>query len=177
MKTRLLAAAMLALAIPALAVVGCHSEATSPVAPAGPGPDEALHRPPGGRFCGGIGGFQCPPGYVCEDDPSDDCDPRRGGADCGGICLEDDVDEDDCRYPVRRYVSRSRRQCAAVLFMCADGLLPFFDRTGCGCEGCPTYGDSMDCGPSRCRPGQFCCNESCGICAPLGGACTQQVCE
>lgn len=39
-----------------------------------------------GDFCGGIAGFPCPEGYTCVDDPSDDCDPTRGGADCGGIC-------------------------------------------------------------------------------------------
>lgn len=33
------------------------------------------------------------------------------------------------------------------------------------------------CGPSFCRQGTFCCNESCGICAPIGGFCTQQLCE
>ena len=39
-------------------------------------------------FCGGFAGFECPEGYQCVDDPSDDCDPRRGGADCIGICVE-----------------------------------------------------------------------------------------
>lgn len=32
------------------------------------------------------------------------------------------------------------------------------------------------CGGNTCGPGTFCCNRSCGICAPLGGFCTQQVC-
>jgi hypothetical protein len=32
------------------------------------------------------------------------------------------------------------------------------------------------CGNNRCGSGEFCCNESCGICAPKGGSCTQQVC-
>ncbi|MCI5120441.1 MAG: hypothetical protein D3908_04450 [Candidatus Electrothrix sp. AUS4] len=36
--------------------------------------------------CGGIGGFLCPEGLECVDDPSDDCDPANGGADCMGIC-------------------------------------------------------------------------------------------
>jgi hypothetical protein len=39
-------------------------------------------------FCGGIAGFPCPTGQTCIDDPSDDCDPNQGGADCGGICVE-----------------------------------------------------------------------------------------
>jgi hypothetical protein len=38
-------------------------------------------------FCGGIAGIPCPGAGRCIDDPSDDCDPRKGGADCGGMCV------------------------------------------------------------------------------------------
>ncbi|SEO38064.1 Kazal-type serine protease inhibitor family protein [Nitrosovibrio sp. Nv6] len=38
------------------------------------------------KSCGGIAGIPCPQGKTCIDDPSDDCDPKRGGADCPGIC-------------------------------------------------------------------------------------------
>jgi hypothetical protein len=38
--------------------------------------------------CGGFAGIECPGGLLCIDDPSDDCDPKNGGADCGGICVE-----------------------------------------------------------------------------------------
>ncbi|KAL2129562.1 hypothetical protein VTI74DRAFT_7611 [Chaetomium olivicolor] len=38
-------------------------------------------------FCGGIAGVQCEDGKKCVDDPRDDCDPKNGGADCGGICV------------------------------------------------------------------------------------------
>ena len=38
------------------------------------------------QACGGIAGIQCPQGKACIDDPADDCDPKRGGADCPGIC-------------------------------------------------------------------------------------------
>lgn len=38
------------------------------------------------RACGGIAGIPCPEGQTCVDDPRDDCDPKRGGADCPGIC-------------------------------------------------------------------------------------------
>lgn len=37
--------------------------------------------------CGGIAGTRCPEGKVCVDDPADNCDPARGGADCPGRCL------------------------------------------------------------------------------------------
>ena len=39
--------------------------------------------------CGGFAGLPCPAGQQCVDDPSDDCDPKNGGADCGGICVGD----------------------------------------------------------------------------------------
>jgi hypothetical protein len=41
---------------------------------------------PAAIVCGGIAGFPCPPDYECVDDPSDNCDPDGGGADCIGIC-------------------------------------------------------------------------------------------
>lgn len=39
-------------------------------------------------FCGGFAGFQCEDKTkTCVDDPRDDCDPKNGGADCGGLCV------------------------------------------------------------------------------------------
>lgn len=39
------------------------------------------------KLCGGFAGFSCSGGKVCMDDPRDDCDPKQGGADCGGVCM------------------------------------------------------------------------------------------
>lgn len=40
------------------------------------------------QFCGGFAGFPCEKkGDTCIDDPRDDCDPKNGGADCGGLCV------------------------------------------------------------------------------------------
>lgn len=127
-----------------------------------------------GRFCGGFGGIQCPPGLVCEDDPSDDCDPDRGGADCGGVCVPGDGD-DDCDSPDREYVSRDPGWCQAIFFRCDRGEVPFFDACGCGCES--SGSDGIPCGDDACRQGEFCCNPSCGICAPLGGSCILIDCD
>jgi hypothetical protein len=43
---------------------------------------------PTGPQCGGIAGLPCPSGQECVDDPNDDCDPKQGGRDCGGICSD-----------------------------------------------------------------------------------------
>lgn len=43
---------------------------------------------PTGAPCGGFAGIPCEgPGEVCVDNPSDDCDPKHGGADCIGVCV------------------------------------------------------------------------------------------
>jgi hypothetical protein len=42
--------------------------------------------PPPSVFCGGIAGIACPGRGQCVDNPNDMCDPKAGGADCGGIC-------------------------------------------------------------------------------------------
>jgi hypothetical protein len=41
----------------------------------------------GNIFCGGFANIPCPAGLSCIDDPGDDCNPAKGGADCSGICV------------------------------------------------------------------------------------------
>jgi hypothetical protein len=57
---------------------------------------------PDAAFCGGFGGLPCADGETCIDDPTDDCDPNAGGADCGGICVpdEDPTDTGDTEGPM-----------------------------------------------------------------------------
>lgn len=109
----------------ALLGTGCRNTAEARNPPANQGM-------PGG-FCGGIAAIQCPEGYVCVDDPSDDCDPNHGGADCGGLCQKA-PDKPACDQPDRTYVSRDPDRCAAIRFVCDPGKAPFFDDCGCGCE-------------------------------------------
>jgi hypothetical protein len=51
-----------------------------------------------------------------------------------------------------------------------------------GCSGAVTVpadggpANGVQCGTNACVAGEFCCNESCGICAPAGGSCTMQQC-
>jgi hypothetical protein len=103
--------------------------------------------------CGGIAGFPCPGAGVCQDDPSDSCDPQNGGADCGGIC-----------------------RCGPTPKPCAQGTVWNGDPAICACVPEPPAQGST-CGMNTCPAGQFCCNASCGICAPMGGVCIQIACE
>lgn len=134
--------------------------------------DEALK--PGAQFCGGFANLQCPSGYTCVDDPTDGCNPAKGGADCGGYCKKAAPKGNACKDPNRQYVATSPEECQLVKFFCAEGT-PFFDDCGCGCD--TSTATATPCGTSTCGAGQYCCNASCGICAPEGGVCTQQVCE
>ena len=43
--------------------------------------------------CGGFVGATCSDGFECVDDPEDDCDPQKGGADCMGICVPEPGNE------------------------------------------------------------------------------------
>ncbi len=47
---------------------------------------KCVKAPPLYAMCGGIAGMACPIGHVCVDDIRDSCDPKKGGADCSGIC-------------------------------------------------------------------------------------------
>jgi hypothetical protein len=49
-----------------------------------------------GQFCGGIANIACPEGQVCVNDPTDNCDPALGGADCGGVCVTDPDPDPAC---------------------------------------------------------------------------------
>ena len=87
-----------------------------------------------GQFCGGIAGIPCPEGTRCVDDPSDSCDPERGGADCRGVCVAEEQAEQCGTAPTKSYILREPAQCAAVMFACKQGSQPFFDACGCGCQ-------------------------------------------
>jgi len=144
------------------------------------------------EYCGGFAGLACSDSTdTCEDDPSDTCDPNNGGADCIGICTGTNGGGNGggnagngggngnngngggkkCKdTDTKTYVGHSADECAIIRFTC-DGGDYFADECGCGCE-VPLE----VCGGNTCAADEFCCNESCGICAPTGGVCTQQFC-
>lgn len=156
------------------------------------------------RFCGGIAGIPCPDGFTCVDDPGDDCDPRKGGADCGGICVRRIKDVcatvrcrrgthccPDCgRVCIPDTVS-CKEACPGTFcggiagIPCPDGFTCIDDprddcdpkRGGADCGGICVRKGGEPCGRTRCGRGEYCCNPSCGVCAPEGGACAAIVCE
>lgn len=129
-----------------------------------------------GPTCGGFAGIACPGSGVCVDDPSDDCDPDAGGADCSGICrctsigLCVDGQHWDGSPDVCGCVSNTN-PCAAVL--CPT-------QTECVVKGgqaqCVPIGGAQ-CGDATCNQGLVCCNASCGICTRPGEACIQIACD
>ncbi len=159
---------------------------------------------PSPPFCGGIAGFACPGFGVCIDNPNDSCDPAHGGADCGGLCSCDayQVCKPGYRFDAKANVCDCVRveadPCAVVRCMsgthceatagvascvadfnpCTAALCPV--GTICVAQGSepaclPAVGET--CGSVSCPIGTKCCNRSCGICVPPGGACIQMMCE
>ena len=97
-----------------------------------------------GPFCGGIAAIPCPGNGHCVDDPRDDCDPKNGGADCGGICI--------CpNNPCATVLCQTGTQC--VVHDCTPSCEPIDD----GCGGCPA--------------GQYCCDPLHDRCVPVGNLC------
>lgn len=85
---------------------------------------------PSGPFCGGFAGIECPGAGTCQDDPGDDCDPARGGADCGGLC-----------------------ECQS-LALCIQGTI--FDPSPEVCACVPQEPEPDACAAVRCRSGTHC---------------------
>lgn len=127
----------------ALAVAGCLIGVTHPALAAEQGGATAEQKKPAtGAFCGGIAAITCTEGLVCVDDPKDTCDPTKGGADCGGICMSAEgkkakkPKKSQCSYdnPAQHYVAKSPDACATIRFACEEGSRPFFNSCGCGCQ-------------------------------------------
>jgi hypothetical protein len=101
--------------------------------------------------CGGFAAFPCPGLGTCVDNPYDNCDPMRGGADCGGLC-----------------------RCTAMA-KCSAGQVWDSSPTVCSCVGGPDAGGDAGplCGKIRCAAGKVCCNPVMDICTDPGMTCIQ----
>jgi len=125
-------------------------------------------------FCGGIAGIPCPGAGLCIDDPRDDCDPKKGGADCSGIC--------ECKAKAKceanSHWDPSPSVCGCVSDVSSCAAILCIAGTDCVVvNGKATCVGGEKCGNSTCGPGRVCCNPSCGLCAPPDGACIQIACD
>ena len=96
-----------------------------------------------------------------------------GEPSCSTICRPCSQNE-NCTQKCEQ-VGKCRDRCTSMA-ACVEGYQ--WSEKACRCL---KNGQKLDftlpCGPSLCIKGEYCCNESCGICAPEGGFCTQQICE
>lgn len=139
-------------------------------------PDDSCDPATGGADCAGTcqkqtdasacAAILCETGTFC-------CDDGCGNGSCvpiGEVCPQA-----TCEPPADDDASA----CAAVL--CETGTQCCDDGHGNGIcvpigEECPPATSGEPCGDNVCGDGEYCCNESCGICAPIGGVCTQEFC-
>ncbi|HEX2660351.1 MAG TPA: hypothetical protein VHU40_18855 [Polyangia bacterium] len=123
--------------------VGTHCEEHQVECVKAPCPPIATCVPNADRlFCGGIAGVACPGSGTCEDDQLDDCDPKNGGRDCGGVCLC--VPKADCKKGETFDSSVNVCACVPAPKMC-----------GPVCEIYCQYGNVLDaqgCPTCSCKP-------------------------
>lgn len=111
--------------------------------------------------CGGISGKACPGSGKCVDDPSDSCDPKSGGADCGGICSC--VENVLCTVNSKFDSSPSVCACVPTIpptcppvcdIYCQYGHV--LDANGCQTCSCNPPPSSDPCATVRCASGTHC---------------------
>ena len=124
-------------------------------------------------FCGGIAGFPCPEGQTCIDDPSDDCDPNNGGADCGGICV---AETNPCAAVlcITGTECINRNGVAVCVPVPTDPCATVRCRAGYQCvnqNGSAACVPVEPCGETTCSPGFVCCNPLRSICTKPGMVC------
>ena len=138
----------LGLILGAITMAGCAAEVGDPLG----SHSDALGSPP--RVCPAIA-ILCAPGYQPKSLPNCNqiCVPTQGlecetDLDCGPIyCVTTPCEQPICRG----------HQC----------VVPNYPDPPAGGE---------PCGDTVCGANSYCCNASCGICAPLDGACIQIAC-
>lgn len=128
---------------------------------------------PAAAFCGGIANIPCPTGESCIDDPSDDCDPQQGGADCGGICV-------GATNPCAAVLCEVGTQCidkggvAVCVPVVSDPCATVRCKPGTECVnqgGLAVCQPVEQCGKVTCGPGMVCCNPLLSICTEPGRVC------
>lgn len=120
--------------------------------------------------CGGIAGLACPGMGKCADDPSDGCDPNKGGADCGGICSC--VQTVACAKSAHFDNSPSVCQCVSTPPVVCPAVCDIYCENGnvLDANGCPTCrcnppSTTDKCATVRCAAGYH-CETKAGSCVP-----------
>ncbi len=133
-----------------MGVWGCAAQGTSPI-PIGESSEELNH-----------------PHHVCPEIAilcSEGYEPKQL-ANCNQICVPDQgpecITDDDC---------------GAVYCITSPCEQPVCHGGQCVTGAHPEPAGGERCGDKRCGATTYCCNASCGICAPLGGACIQIACS
>jgi hypothetical protein len=127
---------------------------------------------PGPVRCGGIAAIACPGAGQCVDDPNDGCDPKAGGADCGGVCSC--VQKVACAKDTQFDSSPSVCACVPVKPPVCGPVCDIYCEYGNvrDASGCPTCGcnppPTDPCATVKCAAGTHCDS---GKCAPDGVAC------
>lgn len=122
---------------------------------------------------------QTPPASAFGVDHTSRPPPAAGAA--GDPCAELECPDGHCDLQTVQCV---RAPCPPVP-RCLPGTHPCAAMTcpmGSRCESHDGEGVCVPilggpCGRITCPADQVCCNESCGICTPVDGVCTQQLCE
>jgi hypothetical protein len=127
-----------------------------------------------GPACGGIAARECPGIGSCVDDPNDSCDPRNGGADCGGRCACNARPR--CRAGQKFDASPSVCACIGGDEAGSGGSAGGGEAGSSGGAGKGGSTGGGACGKNTCGDGETCCNASCGICTKPGEGCTKQLC-
>jgi hypothetical protein len=119
------------------------------------------------QVCGGISGSSCEPGFSCVDDPTDECVPEKGGADCRGIC-----------QPEERALTCGGIAAIAcpVDFECVDDPSDTCDpkNGGADCPGLCQPADARECKTDAECPAL---RAPCSMCADGTEACPSSLCE
>jgi hypothetical protein len=114
--------------------------------------------------CGGIAGLSCAPGFQCVDDPTDDCVPEKGGADCPGLCKP--ANPGECKTDADCVAPALCNICADGTASCARALC---DNGLCQVD-FPTCSTPVVCGDG-CKTDEICVADPNETCDPTTGKC------
>ncbi len=136
---------------------------------------------PDAGACGPVCAIYCPYGHVKDGNGCDTCTckPPPGGTQCGfNTCAAGlECCNASCGICVPPGGACTQQACACAPVVCTLACQYGFQRGADGCEICACAPPPKTCGNVTCGAGLECCNASCGICVPPGGACTQQACN